>query len=199
MADYNLYKILLLGDCSSGKTSLIYRLIHNNFLEYYVSTIGIDFNIKSFVVNDRKVKLQIWDSCGQERFNALTRSYYRNTDAFIICYDISSHKSFEDAKIWIKELEKHIVDRPVIKFLVGTKADLEDSRKVKYDDGKKYAESLGIKFIETSSKNNTNVKELFHNLSSELLDKVSDGNIRTIRRKPLFLENETKPKKYCCN
>ena len=88
MTDYNLYKILLLGDCSSGKTSLIYRLVHNNFLEYYVSTIGIDFNIKSFMINDKKVKLQIWDSCGQERFNALTRSYYRNTDAFIICYDI---------------------------------------------------------------------------------------------------------------
>ena len=198
MADYNLYKILILGDCSSGKTSLIYRLTYNNFLEYYVSTIGIDFNIKSLVVNDKKVKLQLWDSCGQERFNALTRSYYRNTDAFIICYDISSHKSFEDAKIWIKELEKHVIDRPVIKILVGTKSDLEESRNIKYDDGKKYADSLGIQFIETSSKNNTNVKELFHNLSSELLDKVSDGNIRTIRRKPLFLENETKPKKYCC-
>lgn len=197
MADYNLYKILLLGDCSSGKTSLIYRLTYNNFLEYYVSTIGIDFNIKSLVVNDKKVKLQLWDSCGQERFNALTRSYYRNTDAFIICYDISSHKSFEDAKFWIKELEKYVIDRPVIKILVGTKSDLEESRNIKYDDGKKYADSLGIQFIETSSKNNTNVKELFHNLSSELLDKVSDGNIRTIRRKPLFLENETKPKKCC--
>jgi Ras-related protein Rab-1A len=198
MTDYNLYKILLLGDCSSGKTSLIYRLVHNNFLEYYVSTIGIDFNIKSFVINDKKIKLQIWDSCGQERFNALTRSYYRNTDAFIICYDISSQKSFEDAKFWIKELEKHVIDRPVIKILVGTKSDLEESRNIKYDDGKKYAESLGIQFIETSSKNNTNIKELFHNLSSELLDKVSDGNTITMRRKPLFLENETEPKK-CCN
>ena len=199
MADYNLYKILLLGDCSSGKTSLIYRLVHNSFLEYYVSTIGIDFNIKSFVVNDKRVKLQIWDSCGQERFNALTRSYYRNTDAFIICYDISSRKSFEDAKYWIKELEKYVFDRPVIKILVGTKADLEDSRNVKYDDGKKYADSLGIEFIETSSKNNSNIKELFYNLSLKLLDKISDGNISTIRRKPLFLQNEHKPKKYCCN
>jgi len=198
MADYNLYKILLLGDCSSGKTSLIYRLIHNKFLEYYVSTIGIDFNIKSFVVNDRKVKLQLWDSCGQERFNALTRSYYRNTDAFIICYDISSHKSFEDAKFWIKELEKHVFDRQVIKILVGTKNDLdEDLRKVKYDDGKKYAESLGIKFIETSSKNNSNINELFHNLSSELLEKNYDVNAIIMRRKPLFLQNETKPKNCC--
>ena len=198
MTDYNLYKILLLGDCSSGKTSLIYRLIHNNFLEYYVSTIGIDFNIKSFMVNDKKVKLQLWDSCGQERFNALTRSYYRNTDAFIICYDISSYKSFEDAKFWIKELEKHVIDRPVIKILVGTKNDLdEDLRKIKYENGKNYAESLGIQFIETSSKNNTNINELFNNLSSELLEKNYDGNT-TMRRKLLFLQNETKPKKYCC-
>jgi len=198
MADYNLYKILLLGDCSSGKTSLIYRLTYNNFLEYYVSTIGIDFNIKSLVVNDKKVKLQIWDSCGQERFNALTRSYYRNSDAFIICYDISSYKSFEDAKFWINELEKHVIDRQVIKILVGTKSDLDESRNIKYDDGKKYADSLGIKFIETSSKNNTNIKELFHNLSSELLEKITDGNTTTMRRKPLFLQNEIKPKNYCC-
>ena len=197
MADYNLYKILLLGDCSSGKTSLIYRLIHNNFLEYYVSTIGIEFNIKSFMINDKKVKLQIWDSCGQERFNALTRSYYRNTDAFIICYDISSYKSFENAKFWIKELEKYVIDHPVIKILVGTKTDLDESRNITYDDGKKYADSLGIQFIETSSKNNTNINELFNNLSSELLEKNYDGNT-TMRRKLLFLQNETKPKKYCC-
>ena len=196
MTDYNLYKILLLGDCSSGKTSLIYRLVHNNFLEYYVSTIGIDFNIKSFVINDKKVKLQIWDSCGHERFNALTRSYYRNTDAFIICYDISSHKSFEDAKFWIKELKKHVVDRQVIKILVGTKADLDDSRNIKYEDGKNYADSLGIKFIETSSKNNSNINELFHNLSSELLEKITD-RYTTMKRKPLFLQNENKTKKCC--
>jgi Ras-related protein Rab-1A len=198
MVDYNLYKILLLGDCSSGKTSLIYRLTYNNFLEYYVSTIGIDFNIKSLVVNDKKVKLQLWDSCGQERFNALTRSYYRNTDAFIICYDISSNKSFENAKFWIKEVEKYVVDRPVIKILVGTKSDLDESRNIKYEDGKKYAESLGMNFIETSSKNNTNIKELFDDLSSELLEKISDGNTITMRRKPLFLENENESKN-CCN
>ena len=167
MADYNLYKILLLGDCSSGKTSMIYRLTFNNFLEHYISTIGIDFNIKSFVVNDKKVKLQIWDSCGQERFNALTRSYYRNTDAFIICYDISSNKSFENAKYWIKELDKY-VDRPVIKILVGTKNDLEDLRKVNYQDGKNYADSLKIDFMETSAKNNSNIRDLFYNLSVQL-------------------------------
>jgi Ras-related protein Rab-1A len=165
----NTYKVLLLGDCSSGKTSMIYRLTYNNFLEQYISTIGIDFNVKSFIVNDKKIKLQIWDSCGQERFNALTRSYYRNTDAFIVCYDISSNKSFENAHFWLKELDKY-VDRPVIKILVGTKNDLEDLRKVKYQDGKNFADSLKIDFMETSAKNNSNIRDLFYNLSVQLFD-----------------------------
>jgi small GTP-binding protein len=180
MADYSLYKILLLGDCSSGKTSMIYRLTCNNFLEHYISTIGIDFNIKSFVVNDKKVKLQIWDSCGQERFNSLTRSYYRNTDAFIICYDISSNKSFENAQFWLKELDKY-VDRPIIKILVGTKNDLEELRKVNYQDGKKYADSLKIDFMETSAKNNSNIRDLFYNLSVQLVNS-SDEKIQEQRQ-----------------
>jgi small GTP-binding protein len=191
MYDYdNTYKILLLGDCSSGKTSIIYRLMHNTFLEKYISTIGIDFNVKSFIINDKKIKLQIWDSCGQERFNSLTRSYYRNSDAFIICYDISSNKSFENAKYWIKELEKY-VDHNVIKILVATKTDLEELRSVKYEDGKKYADSLKIDFFETSAKNNSSIKELFHNLSFQLVDTISE------RRKPTVLKYENKLK-YCC-
>lgn len=194
MTDYNLYKILLLGDSSSGKTSLICRLIHNNFLEYYVSTIGIDFNVKSFIINDKKIKLQIWDSCGQERFNSLTRSYYRNTDGFIICYDVSSRQSYENAKHLIKEVGKY-VERPVIITLVGTKTDLEELRNVKYEDGKKYADSLGIDFYETSSKNNSNINELFHNVSAELLDKIPDRNTK---RKSIILQNKNKSKKYCC-
>ena len=188
---YDTYKILLLGDCSSGKTSMIYRLTYNNFLEHYISTIGIDFNTKSFLVNDKKIRLQIWDSCGQERFNALTRSYYRNTDAFIICYDISSNKSFENAKQWIKELDKY-VDNQVIKILVGNKTDLEDLRQIKYEDGKSYADSLNMNFIETSSKNNSNINDLFYNLSIQLYES-SD----TIEKEKISLNKNIK-RNYCC-
>ena len=197
---YETYKVLLLGDCSSGKTSLIYRLVYDSFLENYISTVGMDFNIKSFNVNNKNIRLQIWDSCGQERFNALTRSYYRNTHVFVICYDITSNVSFENAKIWIKEVEKY-VDRPVIKMLIGTKSDLEELRRVSYNDGKKYADSLNIKFYETSSKDNSkdiskeSIKQIFENVSIELSkfeNKKEDRNVLQ------FKEYKKDDKKMCC-
>lgn len=167
-----LFKILIVGDSSSGKTSILDRLVNKQFTTHYISTIGIDFNVKTIKLdNNVKIKLQIWDSCGQERFRSLTRSYYRNSSAFIICYDISSVKSFQSAKFWIDEIEKYVDDKDVIKILVGNKKDLEDLRQIQYEEGQKYAKSCGIDFFETSAKDNFNVDELFHHISSLLNDK----------------------------
>ena len=159
----------------------------------YISTIGIDFNVKTIKLEDEtKVKLQIWDSCGQERFRSLTRSYYRNSSAFIICYDITSLKSFENAKFWIDEIEKYVDDRDIIQILVGTKNDLEDLRQIEYSTGLNYAHSLGIDFIETSSKNDINIKELFYHLSVELNKK------KKIKDQKFRMPHETTPKKSKC-
>ena len=165
----DLFKILILGDSNSGKTSLLDRLVNNQFMNCYISTIGIDFNVKTIRLEDEtKVKLQIWDSCGQERFRSLTRSYYRNSSAFIICYDVTSLKSFENAKFWIGEIDKYVGDPDIIQILVGTKNDLEGLRQIEYNTGLNYAHYLGIDFFETSSKDDINVNELFHHLSVEL-------------------------------
>jgi Ras-related protein Rab-1A len=189
----DLFKTLILGDSNSGKTSLLDRLVNNQFMNCYISTIGIDFNVKTIKLEDEtKVKLQIWDSCGQERFRSLTRSYYRNSSAFIICYDITSLKSFENAKFWIDEIEKYVDDRDIIQILVGTKNDLEDLRQIEYSTGLNYAHSLGIDFIETSSKNDINIKELFYHLSVELNKK------KKIKDQKFRMPNETTPKKSKC-
>lgn len=193
----DLFKILILGDSNSGKTSLLDRLVNNQFMNCYISTIGIDFNVKTIKLDDQtKVKLQIWDSCGQERFRSLTRSYYRNSSAFIICYDITSLKSFENAKFWIGEIEKYVDNPDVIQILVGTKNDLDGFRQIKYEDGVNYANSIGIDFIETSSKNDLNVKELFYHLSSELnktKKKLKDERIGIMEE----VNNNTR-RKSCC-
>ena len=193
----DLFKILILGDSNSGKTSLLDRLVNNQFMNCYISTIGIDFNVKTIKLDDQtKVKLQIWDSCGQERFRSLTRSYYRNSSAFIICYDITSLKSFENAKFWIGEIEKYVDNPDVIQILVGTKNDLDGFRQIKYEDGVNYANSIGIDFIETSSKNDLNVKELFYHLSSELnktKKKLKDERIGIMEE-----VNNNKRRKSCC-
>ena len=189
----DLFKTLILGDSNSGKTSLLDRLVNNQFMNCYISTIGIDFNVKTIKLEDEtKVKLQIWDSCGQERFRSLTRSYYRNSSAFIICYDITSLKSFENAKFWIDEIEKYVDDRDIIQILVGTKNDLEDLRQIEYSTGLNYAHSLGIDFIETSSKNDINIKELFYHLSVELNKK------KKIKDQKFRMQHETTPKKSKC-
>jgi len=194
----DLFKILILGDSNSGKTSLLDRLVNNQFVDCYISTIGIDFNVKTIRLEDEtKVKLQIWDSCGQERFRSLTRSYYRNSSAFIICYDVTNLKSFENAKFWISEIEKYVDDHNVYQILVGTKNDMQGLRQIEYSKGINYAHSLGIDFIETSSKNDINVKELFYHLSVELnkTKKIKDQKIHNLEEM-----NKNARKKFfsCC-
>jgi len=193
----DLFKILILGDSNSGKTSLLDRLVNNQFVDFYISTIGIDFNVKTIRLEDEtKVKLQIWDSCGQERFRSLTRSYYRNSSAFIICYDVTNLKSFENAKFWISEIEKYVDDHNVYQILVGTKNDMQGLRQIEYSKGINYAHSLGIDFIETSSKNDINVKELFYHLSVELnkTKKIKDEKIRILEE----MNNNARKKFFSC-
>jgi Ras-related protein Rab-1A len=193
----DLFKILKLGDSNSGKTSLLDRLVNNQFVDFYISTIGIDFNVKTIRLEDEtKVKLQIWDSCGQERFRSLTRSYYRNSSAFIICYDVTNLKSFENAKFWISEIEKYVDDHNVYQILVGTKNDMQGLRQIEYSKGINYAHSLGIDFIETSSKNDINVKELFYHLSVELnkTKKIKDEKIRILEE----MNNNARKKFFSC-
>jgi len=189
-----LFKILILGDSSSGKTSILDRLVNNQFSNNYIATIGIDFNVKTIKIdNNTKIKLQIWDSCGQERFRSLTRSYYRNSAAFIICYDISSAKSFQNAKFWIDEIEKYVDKDDVVKILVGNKNDLEDLRQIDYEEGKQYARTIGMDFFETSAKNNTNINKLFHHLSSIL----NDETIKKLEWNKNLLDIKNR-RKNCC-
>ena len=101
--DY-LFKILITGDPSIGKSSLLLRYIDDAFPESYLSTIGVDFKIKNETIDNNKIKLQIWDTAGQERFRTITNSYYRNVNGIVIMYAIDNLKSFLDAKLWFEEV-----------------------------------------------------------------------------------------------
>ena len=183
-----LYKVLIVGDANAGKTSILDQFTNNNFDGTYISTIGIDFNVKSVTVDDNKtIKLQIWDTCGQERFKALTRSYYRNADAVIIVYDITSPKSFDNAKQWIRETEL-FMDSDVLIVLVGNKSDLYETRKVQYYDGHKLAQEKHLQFFETSAKYDNNIETLFNFVASKLYhtekeDKQKEESIKLKKKK----------------
>ena len=119
-------------------------------------------------VNGKKVKLQIWDTAGQERFKNITSSYYRGGNGVLVVYDITDRESFENLTSWLIEIEKN-ANKNVYKLLIGNKCDLEDKRKISTQEGKEFAESNGMKFIETSAKDNTKVQEAFELLTTEII------------------------------
>ncbi|KAK8899975.1 hypothetical protein M9Y10_002298 [Tritrichomonas musculus] len=155
-----LYKVLIIGDSSVGKSCLLLQFSDQTFSDNYVSTIGVDFKIRTIDVNGRQIKLQIWDTAGQERFQSITANYYHGSHAIAIVYDITSRQSFENVRKWITEVDR-LANPQVCKLLVGNKADLQDKREVSKEDGQSLADGLGIPFMETSAKTAYNVKDMF--------------------------------------
>ena len=167
--DYDyLFKVLLIGNSSVGKSSLLLRFVDNQWNDLFVPTIGVDFKIRTMEIDNKNVKLQIWDTAGQERFKNITASYYRGAHGIFVVYDISDMESFKNINNWLIEIEKN-ANKNVYKILVGNKCDLEDKRTVSYQQGKELAETYGMQFIETSAKSNTNVDEAFHLLGREVM------------------------------
>jgi len=146
-ADYDyLFKILLIGDSSVGKSSLLLRFSDNTFKEDIMNTIGVDFKIRQFNIKGKVVKLQIWDTAGQERFRTITSSYYRGAHGIIVTYDITDAGTFEGCKRWLNESKKFAAG-DVQRILVGNKIDLEDQRAVQTSTGKAYADEIGVPFF----------------------------------------------------
>jgi len=160
-----LFKILLIGDSSVGKSCILGRFCDNNFNNNFLSTIGVDFKLKNVELEDTIVKLQIWDTAGQERFRNITRSYYRGAHGIIFVYDITNQTSFSNInQFWLKEVERYSSEN-VYKILVGNKIDKQSDRVVPTEDGKALADSLGIEFVETSAKDSTNINETFEKIA----------------------------------
>ena len=145
-------KLMIIGETRTGKTSLISRYCKGDYSESpYLSTIGIDFQIKNLTINSKKIRLQIWDTAGQERFRNIAKNYYQSSDGFIIVYDITNSESFQTLDYWIEEIKSNSHEFTKM-ILVGNKCDLEDERQVKKEEGKDYAKKEKIKFYEVSAK-----------------------------------------------
>ena len=155
-------------------------------------------------VNGKKVKLQIWDTAGQERFKNITASYYRGGNGVLVVYDITDRESFENLNSWLIEIEKN-ANKNVYKLLIGNKCDLEEKRKVTYQEGKDFAESNGMKFIETSAKTASKVQEAFELLTNEIIKaniNKEKGLEKKDNTKSVHLssggQDITQKKKGCC-
>ncbi|CAH0549043.1 unnamed protein product [Brassicogethes aeneus] len=158
--DYDhLFKLLIIGDSGVGKSSLLLRFSDNTFTGNYITTIGVDFKIKTVSIDGQKIKLQIWDTAGQERFRTITSTYYRGTHGVIVVYDVTNGESFANVKRWLHEIEQNcdVVNR----VLVGNKNDSPEIKVVLTEDAQRFADTMNIQLFETSAKDNLNVEEMF--------------------------------------
>jgi small GTP-binding protein len=172
MTDECVYKVLLLGDSTVGKTCFLLRYCDKTFEDAHLTTVGLDYRLKSMVLkNGKNVKLQIWDTAGQDRFRAITKNYYKGANGIILIYDVTNLQSYENVKNWIAQI-KESANQNVIIYLVGNKIDIkEEDRCVKTEDGKKLAEEFKLPFFESSAKIGININEIFEQIV-EKIDEV---------------------------
>jgi len=160
---------------------------------------------KNITIKDCNIRIQIWDTAGQEAFRSITRSYYKNSTCAFIVYDITSKKSFEDVVIWMKEC-KDMCYKDILICLIGNKCDLEERRAVSTEDGKKFAEENNLLFFETSAKDGTNINEVFSQSATNIVEKIESGQLTLnsaesgikIGKFPNKEEPEKNKKKKCC-
>uniref|UniRef100_A0A8B9TUU3 Ras-related protein Rab-17 n=1 Tax=Anas platyrhynchos TaxID=8839 RepID=A0A8B9TUU3_ANAPL len=168
-----IYKVVLLGSTAVGKSSLAYRYMKNDFQES-LPTVGCSFFTKILRMESATVKLEIWDTAGQEKYHSVCHLYYRGAHAALLVYDITNKETLGRAKQWLKELEKEFLHDEIVIALVGNKTDLAEEREVPTEEGEEFARSRSLLFAETSAKSNHQVKDVFMAVALQLLQREAE-------------------------
>ncbi len=177
MSSYNyLMKFILIGNSGVGKSCILFQFLEDKFTNNIEPTIGIEFGTKNMKIKDKIVRLQIWDSAGQENYRSITRSYYRNTICTFLMYDITNRKSFEDIKLWLEEAKTY-GNSSMYFILIGNKCELTDKREVPIEDGRNFAQENSMEFFETSAKENINVFKAFERVVLQIVRDIKNGKI----------------------
>ena len=162
------FKIIVVGDSGVGKSCLTLKGIKNHYEECYSPTIGFEFFNFNIRINDKNIKLQIWDTCGQEAYRSLITSFYRNCSLAILAYSIDNENSFKNIENWLNEIKLQVNPETKI-FLIATKSDLENERKIQKNTAKEFSKKHEFHFfIETSAKTGDNAQEVFIQAAKEL-------------------------------
>ena len=198
------FKIIIIGDASTGKTNILSKYLNNKFEKDSKATIGVEFGNKIFEIKNSRVNCQIWDTAGQERYKSMTKAFYKGALGALIVYDISKKDTFDNVENWITDLKKSS-DKKVSIILIGNKNDLEESRQVKKEEGEMKAKEYGIAFLETSALNGNNIEIAFKTLVDEVYNQChrefeSVADVEILKGETINI-NEQKPeekKSKCC-
>ena len=190
-------KLMVLGDSSVGKSSILTKYCKNEFMSKYITTIGIDFQIKYLNINNKRIKLQIWDTAGQERYRVVTKNYFNTSNGFVIIYDITSRESFNNINNWMEQIESIVGDR-VKCIIFGNKNDLVSERKVQKEEGEELAKRYNCSFFETSAKEGNNIEEGFKSITLEIIEKLKNSKVKKDNGTTILKSKKNKQKKNCC-
>lgn len=173
MAYAYMFKYIIVGDSGVGKSALLLNFTDKRFRAVHDVTIGVEFGTKTVVVDKKPVKIQIWDTAGQESFRSITRAYYRGASGALLCYDISRRETFDHLTQWLEEVWQ-FADSKMVIMLIGNKSDLP-RRVVTYAEGAQFAKENGLMFMETSAKTDDHVDEAFLTTAQKIYDNVQRG------------------------
>jgi len=165
-----LFKYIIVGDIGVGKSCLLLQFTDKRFHPVHDLTIGVEFGSRTITIKDNQIKLQIWDTAGQEKFRSITRSYYRGAAGAILVYDISRRDTFENVPSWLEDCRKY-ASANIVVMLIGNKCDISESaRKVSTEEGQEFANKHGLTFLETSAKTAENVDRLFEESATKIYE-----------------------------
>ena len=191
--DYTI-KLLVLGDTNVGKTKFIIRFSENKFQEEYMATIGIDLKFSTIEIKGKKIRVQMWDTAGQEKYRSITKNLFLKVQGILALYDITNDITFENLKIWIRTIKEECNSSiPII--IVGNKTDLEDQHKVNKNDAILYAKNEKVEYIETSSKTGENILKAITLISEQILESNEFANEFSFTLDSSSIYNK---KKKCC-
>ncbi|KCV70838.1 Ras-like protein Rab-2A [Fonticula alba] len=169
-----LFKYIIIGDTGVGKSCLLLQFTDKRFQPVHDLTIGVEFGARMISIDNKEIKLQIWDTAGQESFRSITRSYYRGAAGALLVYDITRRETFNHLASWLEDARQHSNSQMTI-MLIGNKSDLESRRAVPREEGEAFARQHGLFFLETSAKTAANVETAFQQTALDIYDKINQG------------------------
>ncbi len=188
------FRIITLGDSGVGKTSIINRYVKNIFNDNNPSTVGVSFAIKELYINKQKIRLKLIDTCGQERYKALTNAYLKNTDACFFIFALNDRDSFDNIKMWMDLFYQNHKINEIPSILIGNKSDLESD--IEDNIINEFAQNTNIEFIKTSAKEKININEVMEKLAKILYKKSNFSDKQNINN-IMISEKNPKKKKKC--